>query len=81
MVSAKLKIYIRIKMGKKDYKVDYGDGYFRILEDGSYQFGITKDKAKFVLTNALDEKENKYKKIEILDIEKADRYSKSKKRA
>ncbi|WKK94333.1 hypothetical protein Q0Y04_09975 [Clostridioides difficile] len=32
-----------------------------------------------MLTNTLDEKENKYKKIEILDIEKADRYVKSKK--
>ncbi|HBF8940582.1 TPA: UbiD family decarboxylase, partial [Clostridioides difficile] len=79
LVSAKTKDLYSYKDGKKDYKVDYGDGYFRILEDGSYQFGITKDKAKFVLTNTLDEKENKYKKIEILDIEKADRYVKSKK--
>ncbi|AXU78899.1 TPA: UbiD family decarboxylase [Clostridioides difficile] len=79
LVSAKTKDLYSYKDGKKDYKVDYGDGYFRILEDGSYQFGITKDKAKFVLTNTLDEKENKYKKIDILDIEKADRYVKSKK--
>ncbi|MCC0651929.1 UbiD family decarboxylase [Clostridioides sp. ES-S-0005-03] len=79
LISAKTKDLYSYKDGKKDYKVDYGEGYFRILEDGSYQFGITKDKAKFVLTNTLDEKENKYKKIDILDIEKADKYVKSKK--
>lgn len=32
-----------------------------------------------MLINIFDEKENKYKKIEILDIEKVDRYVKSKK--
>ncbi|UWD47802.1 UbiD family decarboxylase [Clostridioides difficile] len=79
LISAKTKDLYSYKDGKKDYKVDYGEGYFRILEDGSYQFGITKDKAKFVLTNTLDEKENKYKKIDILDIEKTDKYTKSKK--
>lgn len=79
LISAKTKDLYSYKDGKKDYKVDYGEGYFRILEDGSYQFGITKDKAKFVLTNTLDEKENKYKKVDILDIEKADKYTKSKK--
>ncbi|MCC0694309.1 UbiD family decarboxylase [Clostridioides sp. ES-S-0048-02] len=79
LISAKTKDLYSYKDGKKDYKVDYGEGYFRILEDGSYQFGITKDKAKFVLTNTLDEKENKYKKVDILDIEKADKYVKSKK--
>lgn len=79
LISAKTKDLYSYKDGKKDYKADYGEGYFRILEDGSYQFGITKDKAKFVLTNTLDEKENKYKKVDILDIEKADKYVKSKK--
>lgn len=79
LISAKTKDLYSYKDGKKDYKVDYGEGYFRILEDGSYQFGITKDKAKFVLTNTLDEKENKYKKVDILDIEKADKYVKNKK--
>ncbi|MCC0703496.1 UbiD family decarboxylase [Clostridioides sp. ES-S-0049-02] len=79
LISAKTKDLYSYKDGKKDYKVDYGEGYFRILEDGSYQFGITKDKAKFVLTSTLDEKENKYKKVDILDIEKADKYVKSKK--
>ncbi|MCC0761811.1 UbiD family decarboxylase [Clostridioides sp. ES-S-0006-03] len=79
LISAKTKDLYSYKDGKKDYKVDYGEGYFRILEDGSYQFGITKYKAKFVLTNTLDEKENKYKKVDILDIEKADKYVKSKK--
>ncbi|UDN63221.1 UbiD family decarboxylase [Clostridioides sp. ES-W-0016-02] len=79
LISAKTKDLYSYKDGKKHYKVDYGEGYFRILEDGSYQFGITKDKAKFVLTSTLDEKENKYKKVDILDIEKADKYVKSKK--
>lgn len=36
LVSVKIKDLYLYKDGKKDYKVDYGDGYFRILEDGSY---------------------------------------------
>ena len=58
----------------KDYKSTYSDGYFRVTSDGDIQFAISEDKAQYILSKKLEEKENRYKKITSTSIDKVYKY-------
>lgn len=68
------KIY-SYKSDKKDYECDYSDAYFKIDEEnGEIILSIDKENAKSVLESKFEEKEKKYKSIELLENDKLEKY-------
>ncbi len=74
LINAKTKNIYSYKDSSKSYNTDYSDGYFRVKSDGSIQFAISEDKAKFILEQKLDKKKNKYKNILDISKDKIDKY-------
>lgn len=74
LISAETKNLYSYKYGKKDYKISYGKGYFMINDTGEFKFSISEGDAIMMLKNKLDVKQNEYKKVEIVDQNKANRY-------
>ncbi|MEG1131924.1 MAG: UbiD family decarboxylase [Romboutsia sp.] len=74
LVEAKTKKIYSYRDSNKDYKVNYSDGYFKVIEDGSIIFAISEGESKFLLENKLSDKNNKYKSISKIDIDKVDSY-------
>ncbi|WP_304340056.1 UbiD family decarboxylase [Metaclostridioides mangenotii] len=74
LISAQTKNLYSYKYGKKDYNIPYGKGYFMIDENGNFKFSINEGDAIILLKNRLDEKKNEYKKVEIVDQNKANSY-------
>jgi len=74
LISAQTKNLYSYKYGKKDYNIPYGKGYFMIEENGNFKFSIKEGDAIILLKNRLDENKNEYKKVEIVDQNKANRY-------
>ncbi|MDR0879409.1 MAG: UbiD family decarboxylase [Clostridioides sp.] len=73
LIQAETKKIYSYKYEKKDYDVDYGSGYFMIDENGSYKFSISEDNAKKLVEKRLVEKNVKYKKLDFVDEEEADK--------
>ncbi|MEG2789395.1 MAG: UbiD family decarboxylase, partial [Romboutsia sp.] len=74
LIDAKTKLVYSYKDADKQYKTNYSDGYFRIIEDGKIQFAINEDKAQFILKNKLEEKGNKYRDLYSTSKEKSKKY-------
>lgn len=74
LIDAKTKKIYSYNDSNKNYKTNYSDGYFRVKPDGSIQFAISKENARFILEKKLDEKQNKYKKIVSITKDKVSKY-------
>lgn len=74
LIDAKTKKIYSYNDSNKNYKTNYSDGYFRVKSDGSIQFAISKENARFILEKKLDEKQNKYKKIVSITKDKVSKY-------
>lgn len=79
LVEAKTKKVYSYKDTNKDYKTNYSDGYFKVLQDGTINFAINQGESEFLLKNKLADRGNKYKNISIIDASKVDEYSGSEK--
>lgn len=74
LVDAKNKKLFSYKDFNKNYKKDYADGFFRILENGEIQFAISDTEAQFVVERYLMKEEESYKSAEILPHDKLYKY-------
>lgn len=76
LVSAETKYVYSYKYGKMDYDISYGKGYFMIDQNGDFKFSIDEKTALTTIEKRLNDKDIKYKKAEIIDHDKANRYIK-----
>lgn len=74
LIDAKSKTIYSYKDLNKDYQTSYSDGYFRVTSDGSIQFAISEEKAKFILEKRLEENKNEYKEIMSVSKDKIYKY-------
>ena len=76
LIDTETKELYSYKSDKKDYNCDYSDAYFKIDENsGQIIFSMSKDEAKSILEEKLEENEKKYNSIELLDEDKQEKYS------
>lgn len=74
LVDAKTKKIYSYKSVDKDYNSTYSDGYFKVLSNGEFRFAISEGECIFQLKNKLKENKESYKSIDIISIEKAEKY-------
>lgn len=74
LIDAKNRRIYSYKDAKKDYKTNYSDGYFRILESGQIEFAIGIEEAKFLLERKLIKEESNYKEIQSITEDKVYKY-------
>lgn len=76
LIDTETKELYSYKSDKKDYNCNYSDAYFKIDEEnGEIIFSVNKEEAKSILEDKLNEKNKKYKSIEILEENKQEKYS------
>ena len=74
LIDAKNKKIYSYNDSNKNYKTNYADGYFKVKSDGSIEFAISEENARFILEKKLNEKQNKYKKIFSITKDKVSKY-------
>ena len=74
LINAKTRDLYSYRGKNKDLNHEYGDGYFRVIEDGSIQFAISEGEANSIIRNKLDDDNIKYKSIDIEVKSKINRY-------
>lgn len=79
LIRAEDKKLYSYKDGERSYNNDYNTNFFKLNIEGKIEFAITKEEAENNLKNELEKKKLEYKKIESIELEKAERYFKGKK--
>lgn len=80
LINAENKKLYLYKDGERSYKDIDNANFFRLNTNGEIEFAISKKDATENLKNELEKKKRVYKKVEEIDSDKAERYSKSDKK-
>lgn len=80
LIKAEDKKLYSYKDGERSYNNDYNTNFFRLNSNSQVEFAISKKDANNNLKTELDKKKRVYKKIESIESDKAERYSKSDKK-
>lgn len=80
LINAKDKSMYSYKDGERSYDNDYNTKFFRLNSNSQIEFAISKKEATNNLKNELSKEKRVYKKIEDIEYEKAEKYSKNDKK-
>ena len=80
LINAENKKLYLYKDGERSYKSKDGLNFFRLNTNGQIEFAISEKDATENLKTELEKNKRVYKKLETMEVDKADRYSKSDKK-
>lgn len=77
LVDSKTKKIYSYKSNDKDYDATYSDGYFKVTPNGEFRFALSEGECSFALENKLKEKDETFKRIEIVSDQNSNKYVKN----
>ena len=80
LINAESKKLYLYRDGERSYKSKSNNNFFRLNTNGQVEFAISKKDATENLKNELDKNKRVYKKLDVIESDKANRYTKSDKK-